>query len=48
MLDTAREALGQVKARQYAHGLKGYGCSKLLAYGMAFCGKSCATQVEPL
>ena len=48
MLDTAREALEQVKARQYAQGLKGYGCSKLLAYGIAFCGRSCAVQVEPL
>ncbi len=48
MLDTARGALEQVKARQYAQGLKGYGCLKLLAYGMAFCGKSCAVQVEPL
>ena len=41
MLQTAQSALAQVKVRRYAQGLKGYGCSKIFAYGIAFCGKSC-------
>ena len=48
MKATAQAALEQVQARRYALGLDDYACSQSFAYGIAFCGKSCIVQVEPL
>lgn len=41
MEETAEAALTQINEQNYKAGLKGYGCSKIIGYGIAFSGKSC-------
>lgn len=41
MEENAEAALTQINEQNYKAGLKGYGCSKIIGYGIAFSGKSC-------
>ena len=38
---TAEAALRQIEGKQYQAGLRGYRCERIIAYGIAFSGKSC-------
>ena len=44
----SQKALEQIREKRYARGLDGYGCSRLLGYGVAFCRKACAVSTGEL
>lgn len=48
MPEATSAAVQQIKERHYVEGLDGYGCRKVWAYGVAFCGKSCLVSCERL
>ncbi len=44
LVNAAEKALKQVQDRRYAQGLVPFDCEQRFAYGIAFCGKSCAVR----
>ena len=46
--DACQRALKQIEDKDYAADLKGHKVNKILAYGIAFCGKKCKVIVEKI